>query len=99
MTELTEDQFKLLDSLVKQGVFLILFPDLQETDLPEVKENHEKMYNQLETLKTLGLLETVTDKFTQTLEEIKKEGLRPFTAYLLTEVAIRMFLPGNGAAN
>ena len=97
--ELTEDQFFFLKGMCNSGVFLIFAPATQDNDPQELKDKHAKVFEQIEDLTSKGFLTNITDKFEEMLAEGKKVGMRPFTAYVISELAIKMFAPPEGSVN
>jgi len=97
--ELTQDQFFFLKGICTSGVFLIFAPQSQDGDPQELKDKHVKVMEQINDLTTKGFLSDITDKFEEMLEEGKKIGARPFLAYTVTDVAVKMFAPKEGVVN
>ncbi len=106
--ELTQDQFDILKAIVNSHVYVVVIPDLLPTDPQVVLDNHAKHIELFATFVASGFAENITNRFTDTIEEIRKERegsdegsllMRGFSAYCLTEMAVRMFSAPEGLVN
>ena len=99
MTELTELQFRLLKGMIAQGIKLALSPDNLFEDTKDQFEARDKNKALLDALVELGFMENITETYREALDDIRKTGKRTFEMYKLTELAVKMFTPPEGAVN
>ena len=96
ITELSEDQFRIIHDMCKAQVYIILAPHNMSDDSEEKKNGHIKNLTLLNDLVKQGFMEDATDQFAELLAEARAKGKRTFNAFTLTETAVRMFTPPTG---
>ena len=110
--ELSEQQFKILKQMVTADVYFIIIPDLLPEDNDIMKKNHAEAIAMFNGFMEMGFAENLTDKFTESIKELQEERRkivaanpeeqsfeRGFSAYVLTEAAVRMFAAPEGMVN
>ena len=99
MSELNEEQFKLLKMLCYNQVFVVLAPHNLPDDTEEVKMGHIRNTTMFNDLIKQGFMEDANDKFAESLNDLRSKGLRTFDAFSVTELAVKMFSPPEGLSN
>ncbi len=95
-TELNEKQFQFLKALANTDTALIFMPHSLPTDDPSDMIRAYENKKLLTGLVNLGYVKDVTEQFEHVLEPIRKQKQREFSAFILTEVAVKMFKPEDG---
>ena len=96
MSELNEKQFQFLKALANTDTALIFMPHSLPTDDPSEMIRSYENKKLLTGLRKLGYVEEVTEQFEHVLEPIRKQKQREFSAFILTELAVKMFKPEEG---
>lgn len=95
MMELTEKQFNVIKYFCEIGAALVFLPLAVEHDTDTHKQLVRENIEIIGPLVDEGFMTDVTSDFADELEKIRIAGERGFKAFMLTEKAVKMFLPND----